>query len=419
MDAHGPERAGVLLRESPAPLTAMLFFKKKKTPFCTAFHTSLVVDPDKGVRPCCTFDGHLGNLKQDSLADVLAGPTWKAAIEQVEAGGVPEGCVKCLERERKTGWSVRSMYMKEARSIRDGSWRKGLTELEINSSSICNLACTHCNVNFSSRWVKQVKDLEQRGVPHYRRVLEQIHQPDPVAMRKHLEGLDLRHLQIARFKGGEPMLNEDVPVVLRYLDEIGVLKRVTVNMVSNGSLVDPEVRALLSKAGHVAMCISVDGVAGVQEYIRRGPSEIERIEAFIESFAELANTTFDMSCSVMAYNVFHLERIADWWLGHARRWPTKFGKHRFALHVVEPLILSVDVLQDETRRALREKYAALDNADYASVLQALSQPWAGARIHDDFVAYTRGMDELNGTDVEALIPELAHELVFVEPGRAA
>jgi len=394
-------------------------FKKQRVPFCTAFHTSLVVDPDKGVRPCCTFEGHLGSLKDGSLAGVLAGPTWKAALAQVEAGEVPEGCLKCMERERKTGWSVRTMYMQEARSIRDGSWRKGLTELEINSSSVCNLACTHCNAEFSSRWVKQARDLENNRVPHHRAVLDAVHAPDPAAMRRHLEGLDLRHLQIARFKGGEPMLNDDVPVVLRYLDEIGVLGRVTVNVVSNGSLVNAEVKELLAKAGAVSMCISVDGLAGVQEYIRKGPSEIERIERFIEAFAELPNLTFAMSCSVMVYNVFQLDRIADWWTGHARRWPMQFGTHRFSLHVVEPRILSVDVLHDETRRALREKYAALTNADYQSVLQALAQPWAGAELHHDFAAYTRGMDELHGQDAATVIPELAAELLPLRPVDAA
>jgi MoaA/NifB/PqqE/SkfB family radical SAM enzyme len=397
----------------------MLFSRKKKTPFCTAFHTSVVVDPNKGVRPCCAFRGHLGNLAEQALADVLSGPAWTSMLAEVDTGKVPAGCVHCLARERKTGWSVRSMYMQEARSIRDGSWRKGLTELEINSSSVCNLACTHCSADFSSRWVKQGRDLEDRGVPHHRELRESVHMPDPVAMRAHLEGLDLRHLQIARFKGGEPMLNEDVPVVLRYLDEIGVLGKVTANVVSNGSLVNEEVRELLGRAGHVSMCISVDGIAGVQEYIRRGPSEIERIERFIESFAALPNVTFAMSCSVMAYNVFHLDRIADWWTGHAQRWPDRFGKHRFSLHVVEPPLLSVNVLQDHTRRALREKYARLDNAFYESVLQALEQPWAGARLHDDFVAYTRGMDELYGAKAKDLIPELAQELVLLEPDRVA
>jgi MoaA/NifB/PqqE/SkfB family radical SAM enzyme len=397
----------------------MIFFKKKSTPFCTAFHTSAVVDPDKGVRPCCTFDGHLGNLKDESLAGVLDGAAWKAMQAEVEQGKVPKGCVKCMERERLTGWSVRTTYMQESRSIRDGSWRKGLTELEINSSNICNLSCTHCNVDFSSRWVKQVHALEERGVPHGRHLSRQIHEPDPEAMRAHLEGLDLRHLQIVRFKGGEPMLNKDVPVVLRYLDEIGVLRKIVVNVISNGSLVNAEVRDLLARAGTASMCVSVDGVAGVQEYIRRGPSEIGRIERFFESFAGLPNVYLSMSCSIMAYNVFHLDRIADWWNGHNLRWPARFRRQRFRLHVVEPPLLSVSVLQDDTRRALREKYARLDNADYESVLQALEQPWAGARLHDQFVAYTRGMDELYGAKARDLIPELAHELVLLEPDRVA
>ena len=61
-------------------------FFKKKTPFCTEPFTSDVVDPDKGVRPCCTFDGLLGNLKDSSLNDVLEGEAWKAMEDQVNAG---------------------------------------------------------------------------------------------------------------------------------------------------------------------------------------------------------------------------------------------------------------------------------------------------------------------------------------------
>jgi len=257
------------------------------------------------------------------------------------------------------------------------------------------------------------------GVPHGRRVLDFIHKPDPEAMRKHLEGLDLRNLHIARFKGGEPMLNEDVPVVLRYLDEIGVLKGLEVNIVSNGSLINEEVLELCRKARLVSMCISVDGLSGVQEYIRRGPSEIHRIEEFIETFAKLPNIYFSMSCSVMAYNVFSLDGIADWWNVHVQRWPTKFGQHRFSLHVVEPLLLSVNVLQDATRKTLHDKYSRLDNANYDSVLQALGQEFAGDRTHDDFVAYTRGMDELYKMDAAALIPELAPELVYLDKSRVA
>ncbi len=388
-----------------------MFFKRRKTPFCTAPFTSVVVDPNKGVRPCCTFQGHLGNLEDESLRGILTGKAWKALQEDVNTGVWPEGCVNCLEREAATGWSVRTMYMQEARSIHDGSWRKGLTELEVNSSSICNLACTHCSTEFSSRWVQELARLEAEGVPHHRTLDDRVFKPDPQAIVREISALDLRHLQIARFKGGEPMLSPDVPAVLRHLRERRVLERVTVNIVSNGTSVNADVLELLRGAQSVHMVVSVDGPTGVQEYIRHGPSGIDRIEGFIAAFAALERISFSMSVSVMAYNVFSLDRIADWWNRLGERHPGKLNiPHRFSLHVVSPAILALNVLQDATRQPLLEKYGALANADYGSVLTALHQPFAGARLHDEFVAYTRGVDRLHGTDVLAVIPELAAEL---------
>jgi MoaA/NifB/PqqE/SkfB family radical SAM enzyme/tetratricopeptide (TPR) repeat protein len=386
-----------------------------KTPYCTAPFTSAIVDPDKGVRPCCVFTGRLGHLQEERLLQIIESPPWKEVQQQVASGALPPGCVKCYEREKATGWSMRHDFLK-ARATKNGQWRKGITELELNTTNVCNLACTHCSVDFSSRWAHLGEQLRARGVPLYRRVHHEIFKPDPESMVGHLAELDLSALDQIRFKGGEPMLNPDVPAVLRYFQQRGILERLRIFMITNGSVVNEEVLGLMGQAASVDISISVDGTGQVQEYIRHGPSEIPRIETFIAAFVKLPRIHLNLCVSIMVYNVFSLDRITAWWEGMRRTLGSRLHHPlRFHLEVIDPKILNVNVLRDATRKRLIRKYRRLSDADYSSVIQALEQPFAGVEIHNDFVKYTHGIDEVRNTDVGKAVPELESELVLLAP----
>jgi pyruvate-formate lyase-activating enzyme len=363
------------------------------------------------VRPCCTFGGSLGNLKDATLAEVLRSAPWDEVKAQIAAGETPQGCVNCYEREKATGWSVRTAQFDVA-ATGDDRWRKGLTQIEINSSNICNLACTHCSSNFSSKWLETDAKFGSDVAYHHLGADRRIHGADPESIVRQLAALDLSYLEIVRFKGGEPMLNLDVPAVLQHLLDRDILPRVSVDFVSNGSIVNERVLSLLEQAGHVTMCVSVDGIGPLQAYIRRGPSENERIEEFLHRWSALERVQFTINVSVMAYNVFSLDRVSEWWNGLASRYPGKFAPLVFGLHVVDPAYLSVSVLTDATRRSLVRKYSRLPDADYSSVIQSLQQPYAGAELHDKFVTYTRDMDNAWQADVLAAVPDLKPELTL-------
>ena len=386
----------------------------KGTPYCTAPFTSLVVDPNKNVRPCCTFDGSLGNLERDSLTDILTGPQWTEVKTQITEGATPAGCVNCYDREKATGWSVRTCQHDPEKAQND-HWRTAITQLEINSSNICNLACTHCSAEFSSRWVQLNDKFGKEVAYHHLTPDHKVHGPNPENMVRQIAALDLRHLEVVRFKGGEPMLNNDVPAVLQHLLDRGLLHDVLVHFVSNGSVVNDKVLDLLHHARAVSMCISVDGTGPLQDYIRRGPSDITRIERFISTLSALPRIRFLLSISVMAYNVFSLDRISEWWDGFRSTDPDRFERLEFHLHVLEPPYLSVNALQDRTRQRLIRKYRALSDADYGVVIFTLAQPFAGIAVHNKFVTYTRDMDRAWNSDVLQVVPDLEPEMVLLEP----
>src|SRR5215831_13735325 len=95
----------------------------RSAPYCTAFHTSVCVDPNKTVRPCCSYQGSFGNLGEQRLTEILSSAEWEAAKEAIEKGETPDGCRLCKTQEDTTGWSVRKVRF-DVRNSSDIGWSK-------------------------------------------------------------------------------------------------------------------------------------------------------------------------------------------------------------------------------------------------------------------------------------------------------
>ena len=430
-------------------------------PLCTAPFTSLIIDTHKGVRPCCTWDDlYFGNLRQDRLTDILQGEGWRRLREAHLHHEWPRGCINCRQREEQTGWSLRQSYLGREASLQkaDGcyfspNWQAGLTYLELNSSNLCNLACLHCTGAFSSRWLHEERKLEREGVSFEghgtgnqdgrRFQTHELHLPDARLLLENLARLDLSFLETVNLKGGEPMLNRDVRVLMRSLHEQGLLPGVEIHVSTNGTCIQEETLACLGHARSVKIWLSVDGAGPVQEYIRHGKASIALVEETIGRIARIGSAEFGLCTSVMPYNVFTLDRILAWWESLHARFPTRrFLGARFTLMVTVPRHLSLGVLQDSTRQGLIDFYRSRplpshppDRPDagwmaglartvrsafggnrrdpYGDVIQALRQPYLGHEVHNRFVAYTRRMDACRGKRVLEAIPELRREMVLL------
>ena len=238
-------------------------------------------------------------------------------------------------------------------------------------------------------------------------------QPDPQLLLENLRGVDLQQLAFVSLKGGEPMLNADVPALLQHLEERGVLGKVTVFVVTNGTTLDQQVLALLARAKQVALCVSVDGHGDLQTYIRHGASDLATIEHNLAVYAAVPNFVLDRNTAVMAYNVFHLDRIDAWWAALAERFPGRCRPSHYESFVLWPQDLSVHCLQDSTRAALAAKYTALDPVLYAPVITVLRQSFAGPKLHDALVRRTRREDAELGRSILDVVPELAAEMVLL------
>ena len=119
---------------------------------CAAPLTSILIDTNKGIRPCCYYQaGFLGNLNKNSIIEIVKNETWTTLKNQMRNNEWPVGCSLCKKNEESFGTSLREIYSQNTTKAELDEEK--ITYIEFNGSNICNLSCLHCHSLYSSRWV--------------------------------------------------------------------------------------------------------------------------------------------------------------------------------------------------------------------------------------------------------------------------
>ena len=400
---------------------------------CTAPLTSILVDTNKGIRPCCYYEGHfLGNIKEQTISEIMSNEKWKKLKEQMYAKEWPTECLGCKKIEDDSGRSLRHSYVGGGGIDIEGWEDEKLTILEFNGSNICNLACLHCHGGFSSKWVVERKkvvefakkyDIEkQERISNFRSIVEMtdnsryqanniMHVPDPDLVLNNLQHIDLSKLRMVIFKGGEPLLNAETVAVLEYLDELKLLGSIKVSVSTNGTYINDTIIELFKKCAQVQFLISVDGVGELFNYIRYGDAKFDSIEETLAVVNQLSNTDISFNNTAMNYNAFDLLKIRDWAIDMSEKYNRVSPNVGFNNFVQSPIYLSMNTLSDEARRELIEYYTKNSiHKEFEYVINVLSNDYLGDEIHGKWVEYTNIMEELRGNSITSIVPQLKKEL---------
>ena len=382
-------------------------------PLCIAPFVATLVDVTRNVRPCCVWspNHYLGDLKEKTLIQILEDKPYQTAREAMFGQTLPLECQGCTDREAATGWSQRSQFQPDGDVYYklDG-WEDGkIRYLELNGSNHCNLACIQCSSMYSSAWIADSKKL---GHTYITPVI--LGNPDKLV--SDLKELELSELKYLYFKGGEPMLNPENIAALLYFEEIDILKNISLHMITNGT-VEPteEFIRLLSKTKDCTIGFSVDGTSELNPYIRFSKNNfatIDKIEATMLKYSQVSNVKFNITCSIMTYNIFKLVEIRDWWLSLQHKGmpvnPNYFN------HLILNKELDIRNLTDKTRIYLIEHYThhQIDN-EFETVLTTLKLPYLGNESHNLWVDYTLQLEKIRNNNILDIEPLLKDELVKI------
>ena len=168
---------------------------------------------------------------------------------------------------------------------------------QITTSNLCNQACVSCNSKASTKWA----EIEKRmGV-----VPTQLTELD-------LKSIDIDYSTARRISllGGEPFFD---PATFTILENLVKHKNTDcfISIVTNGSIKLSQSKLdLLSKFTDLNICISIDGVGPVFEYMR-WPAEWATLLENLKQFQKITKN-ISISYTISSLNMLYYQQTVDW-----------------------------------------------------------------------------------------------------------
>jgi len=383
-------------------------------------------------RVCClrpgwsvTQDGVTMSADRQPLMEIWNADTMREVRRAMVEGRRVAGCEMCYVAEDRGGESIRQFDNKSWERDLFGGPNATIDELmalavdndfrlpklpqliDCQSSSICNLKCRMCNSNNSSRIAKDV--VHRSWEPE-----DYLTPEDPTfkwtRSVKNLEhelandtGSEVRRIN---FAGGEPFLLREIPRLLERLIAIGRAPFLSMQFVSNGSVV-PRWLALAEQFRRFDLLISVDGYADDYDYIRY-PGRWSKLANHFQLFKTMPGICLLATTTIQVNNVLRLTdlfRYLD---------SVDINFVGYLLH--HPRQLAVSILPASVRRVAAARLLEYAEADCrphqrALVLSFAAQIEAGDEAGDpdrlrDFMLFTNDLDISRGQSIRLTDPEL-------------
>ena len=230
--------------------------------FCPMPWTGLMYNFDGDVKNCIRSAGKLGNIKDNSIEQILMGPTNMHTQSNMINRAPGPTCSPCYDLDRgKRGFehiSDRVFYIRELKDVPTSTYTEqnfDLQTVDVRWTNLCNFACTYCGPKFSSRWAEELKIHPAVPTDEQRAEFKQyILDRAPT----------LKHVYMA---GGEPLLMKENLELLDLLDP-----EVNLRINTNLSKVDTRVFERICEFKNVHWIVSIDSIEEEFEYIRYGGS---------------------------------------------------------------------------------------------------------------------------------------------------
>jgi MoaA/NifB/PqqE/SkfB family radical SAM enzyme len=334
-----------------------LLFENKS--FCMLAWNGINIEPDSRVRPCCEFQGSLGNSSKQSLSEIWNSDKWKKIRRDMLADNPIDACRSCYEKEKMGRDTLRKSVNRDlidninlvGLTKNDGSLdRFELSYLDIRYNNLCNLTCRSCGPYASSSWYQPAEKLG---------MIKQKRSPILIAGRGDNDLYDqiiqhVDHVKKIYFAGGEPSMIEKFYEILEILDRRGrndVHLCYNINMsrltLKNKSLLD-----LWRKFSRVSVGASLDGEYQRGEYLRQGLIWQDVIKNRQSMIDKCPHIDFYVSATTSILNVLHLPEFHRSWVDLNLIRPEDFNIQI----LFNPEYLRVDKSPLEMKQRIKEVY---------------------------------------------------------------
>jgi MoaA/NifB/PqqE/SkfB family radical SAM enzyme len=275
--------------------------------------------------PCCLLpkNTNIAQLKNELLAGIKS-----------------TACSKCWEVESSGNLSRRQLenqfldykLNRDLDKIRDDCQNNKNTVLlhQITTSNLCNQACVSCHSSASTKWAELDRKNNLAVVKHNSLDINEL-------------DIDYAHIRRLSLLGGEPLFDPKTFQILQNLIDNNNTD-CFVTLVTNGSIkLNTAQLELLKKFTDLNICISIDGIGSVFEYMR-WPGNWENLVENLNHYFDIT-PNISVSCTISALNALYYDQTVEWFEQHNLRYNHNLVEY--------PLWLSVESMPVELKQHLK------------------------------------------------------------------
>lgn len=282
----------------------------------------------------------------------------------------PDACIKCKTNEEN---GIQSMRQKTR------PYGPGLSHLDLRFGNSCNLSCVMCFPGSSSSLHYEHESLLSKGIesPWGTQRFEVYNWYDDDFGGKFANLDDLREVYLT---GGEPMMVKHLDKFLEKLDS-----SVELRFNTNCTIINPNVYNQLKRFKYVNMCLSIDGIGKVNDYIRWGSNWTD-IETNINKLSELPNIDLNVGPTIQIMNALYYNEFEEW----AKKRNLKIYDNM----LMYPLHLNLKNADDKIKEST-PNFSHWHNGE------------ADLKQRENFIKYTKILDNNRGCNIKEFLPEVA------------
>lgn len=300
---------------------------------CVLPWINISTNTEGNVRLCCLSDAYIKkengtnyNLGYDKLDDIINSASFKK-VRQDMIDGIPiSGCEKCYIHEKNNGRSERQGHNKiwgpnlgfrsqYKKSLNNGDIDPIIQYVDLRFGNLCNLSCRSCYGGASSQFNKEMKELviSQPSVLKFHGVFEDHNDwyTTDVFNKNVLD--QLPNLKQYYCVGGEPTLIDKNYEILQKMITTGDSKHTVLVISTNMTNTKKDFYSLFQHFKKVILLASIDGVNGMQEYLRY-PSDWGQISGNLHKVINmnLPNVFITVSPVVQKTNLGYITELFDY-----------------------------------------------------------------------------------------------------------
>jgi MoaA/NifB/PqqE/SkfB family radical SAM enzyme len=406
-------------------------FKQYGESFCCAPWNTVWTSSDGNVKFCCASSQVLGNIKNESVINIMNNDIAKGIRKEFLDKQKPKSCESCWETERggPAIGNPRWLSNQQGQDVIvdsldntnvDGHIEKhNLKFVDLIWTNKCNLACLHCQPDISSAIADSYKEvfpiwLDKKPLEHYDIYKTSAVVDNSSKLNYVLDNCD--KLEQIHFNGGEPLMQEETFELIEELMKRGLNKQINLWFHTNGSIrtykgVDIVEDYLGPWGKNCKITMSHDHFGKRGEYFRYGYHEGK----WLENFDRFHNAGIEMTIqtSFTLFNTITLPELAEWYVSN--NISSRAGMK--LTYVSNPYVWNFlnlgkyEEFRDKTKLALSNSKQLLATANWINsidnCLNLLDQPFDYNEVDGKFVKGIDALDVKRKTKFLETFPELA------------